>query len=271
MLRDPSMRRFDLHMHSLRSDGKYPPEEVLERCSRAGLDAISLTDHDLLAPFSPGQHEVLGRPLWLIAGAEVSATHEGQEWHLLVYFPGEVPAAFAAFCASQVAERAERYEEAVGRMGFELPTADEQHDRGALSLTRHHLARALVEAGHAKDLRDAFARYAGGRHVVPEMRVQFCDAIRFAREVGGITSWAHPPVAEVDRLLPVFAAAGLHAIEGLRPTLSPKEKRLMRRAAEKRGLFLTAGSDWHGWCGQEPGWFSADQADLKGFLDAMAA
>ncbi len=271
MLRDPSTRRFDLHMHSLRSDGRFSPEEVLERCARGGLDAIALTDHDLTAPFAPGRHDVAGRPLWLIAGAEVSATHEGQELHLLVYFPGAVPQTFLDFSASQIAERAQRYDQAIDQLGMELPRSAEHGQYGALSLTRHHLARALVAGGHAKDLRDAFTRYAGGNHIVPEMSVQFVDAIRFAREAGGITSWAHPSPADVQRLLPTFANAGIHAIEGLRPSLSSAEKRLMRRAAEKHGLFLTAGSDWHGWCGQEPGWFSADQADLAGFLNAMNA
>ena len=38
--------RADLHMHTVYSDGSYSPEELARRCKQAGLQLISMTDHD---------------------------------------------------------------------------------------------------------------------------------------------------------------------------------------------------------------------------------
>ena len=47
----------DLHVHTDCSDGVYSPEEVTEKAARAGLSAISLTDHDTLAAYD-GTHRL---------------------------------------------------------------------------------------------------------------------------------------------------------------------------------------------------------------------
>ena len=40
--------RADLHIHTYYSDGKYSPHEIARRAAEAGLDLISMTDHDSL-------------------------------------------------------------------------------------------------------------------------------------------------------------------------------------------------------------------------------
>ena len=104
---------FDLHMHSDRSDGRFSPEEVLERAVEGGLQVVALTDHDLIGAVDPGLHRIGTRDLHVLAGAEISGTHDGREFHLLVYFPGEPPAGFVDFCSDQVKARARRYDAAV--------------------------------------------------------------------------------------------------------------------------------------------------------------
>lgn len=265
-------RRFDLHLHSTRSDGRLSPEALLAACSAGGLDVVALTDHDLASSLPVGQVEVGGRPITVISGAEVSGVHEGVEQHLLVYFRGEPPASFRAFCAERCRERAARYAEGVERLGLPgLPAPDDEAWRGARALTRQHLAEALVARGHARDLREAFRRYVGDAHpTVPPVSLSFVDAIAVSREAGGLTSWAHPSLARVERHLATFAAAGLHGVEAERPGLSGAERRRLRALARGHGLFVTGGSDWHG--GAVPvGLFAVDRAALGGFLAAFEA
>ena len=267
----PVIRRVDLHMHSDRSDGRYPPDEVLRRAAAGGLDLIALTDHDLPTTLPLGPCEVAGRTIYVLAGAEVSGEHEGAEYHLLVYFDGPVPEAFSAFCRDRARARAERYDAAVSSIGFEeLPSADAAAHDGDRSLTRHHLARALVATGHALDLRDAFRRYAGNQGHVPPFDLSFVDAIRIARETGGFTSWAHPPMSALRDHGATFVAAGLQAIEGIRPSLSGEERRRLRRESERLGVLITGGSDWHGYHDGEPGLFAVDAPTVAPFLRAMA-
>jgi predicted metal-dependent phosphoesterase TrpH len=266
--------RFDLHLHSLRSDGRYPPEEVLRRCARAGLDVIALTDHDLPTALPLGKQVVEGRTITVLAGAEVSGVHEGREHHLLVYFAGEVPQGFRDFCAEQCAARARRYEQARSNLGLPgIEPAHEEARSGQTALTRHHLARQLVDRGHVKNLREAFALYlSGSRGLVPSIELTFPDALRIARAFGGITSWAHPPPTMLPECLPAFVAAGLHGIEGLRPQVTSADRRKYRNAARRYGLMLTGGSDWHGWGDDgDLGLFRVEAHEIPGFIERLRA
>ena len=166
-------RRLDLHMHSTRSDGKLTPDEVLQQCASGGLDVIALTDHDMPPALPWGQHSVAGRTIRVIHGVELSTTHQDTEQHLLVYFPQEMPASFAAFCRQLAIARADRYDTAVQRIGLAgLARADERARRGERALTRTHLSQALVDTGHARTLQQAFDRWTGERAgLVPHVQL----------------------------------------------------------------------------------------------------
>ncbi len=247
-------RRLDLHMHSDRSDGRYPAEEVLRRASLGGLDVIALADHDLPAVLAAGDHVVEGRTVRVLAAAEVSGNHDGREFHLLVYFPGKMPEDFSAFLRHRAALRAKRYDDAISILGVPLPPSDAEAQSGARSLTRHHLFRALMATGTVTE-QEAW-RKLGGSTVVPLIDLTFLDAIRTARAAGAYTSWAHPSLADAQRHVATFAAAGLQALEGIRPTLDRSARNGLKKLAKKHHLALTGGSDWHGWWQGELGQFA---------------
>ncbi len=266
--------RFDLHMHSDRSDGRFSPQEVLARCARGGLDVVALTDHDLGTDLAPGWHTVEDRRVYVLAGAEVSGMHDGREYHLLVYFPGEIPQGFRELCREQCLERAARYQEALRRIDLPgLPEATQPALRGDTALTRLHLARGLVQAGHASHVREAFSRFLAEAHRnVPPLSLPFTDAIRLSRAFGGITSWAHPPLPAVDAHVDALAAAGLQGLEALRPMVTSDERRRYRQVASRLGLFLTGGSDWHGWTEPgDPGLFRVQAREISDFVDVLLA
>jgi 3',5'-nucleoside bisphosphate phosphatase len=264
---------FDLHLHTTRSDGRFSPEEVLERCARGRLDVVALTDHDLATNVAPGPHTIGERTLHVIAGAELSGTQDRREHHLLVYFRGEVPDGFRAFCAAQCRERADRYTRAVEALGLTVAPVPEEALRGDVSVTRYHLARRLWEGGHVGSVREAFARWLGDAHpYVPPLSTTFAEAIRVAREHGGVTSWAHPPVQWLEPMLPGLVAAGLQGLEGYRPMLTSADRRKVREAAKRHGLVLTGGSDWHGWGDEgDLGLFRVQAREIEPFLGLLAA
>ena len=43
------MSRIDLHLHTTHSDGSLPPAEVLALAQKAGVSALAITDHDIVA------------------------------------------------------------------------------------------------------------------------------------------------------------------------------------------------------------------------------
>lgn len=263
--------RVDLHTHSLHSDGKYAPAVVLRRAALGGLNVLAITDHDLPPSLPWGAVRVAGAELRVVHGVEISATHRGTEQHLLVWFPEQMPEAFAAWCRSLCAARAERYAEAVRSIGLDgLSEPTEDAWRGERSLTRYHLASALVEAGHASGLGVAFARWAGeGCGYVPTIRLELRDAIGVAREAGGYTSWAHPDPDQAKVWVAELAAAGLHALEAHRPGLNRAFREDLARLGFKHGLGVTGGSDWHGWVPGALGGFSLPLRSLDGVGQAL--
>lgn len=265
-------RRFDLHLHTSRSDGQHPPDEVLVRCAKGGLDVVAITDHDIAPPFRAGVHEVDGRAIRVIAGVEASGMHDGAELHLLVYFPGDVPDAFRAFTQAQVSARVERYETGRLALEVELPPADAAARSGERALTRHHLARALVAAGACRDIREAFARFLHeGAGNVPKVQVAAGEVIDAAHTSGAVVSWAHPTRDQSQRHLEGLVKLGLDGVEGIRPRASSADRRFFRNAAKRHGLFVTGGSDWHGWYEGEPGLFAVERAEIAAFVERIGA
>lgn len=239
--------RIDLHMHTDRSDGRFPPEEILARALAGRLDVIAVADHDLPNVLTPGIHERGGRQVRVLAAVELSGNHAGRELHLLVYFPGEMPEDFRDFLRARAQARADRYDSALERLQLDdVPRADAAARAGARSLTRHHLFTALKEAGKVKDFRDGYA-LLGGSAIVPLIELAFVDAIRVARAAGGLTSWAHPSLTDAQAWTATFAKAGLQALEGVRPGLNRRTRNGLAQLAETHGLLVTGGSDWHGW------------------------
>lgn len=243
--------RLDLHLHSARSDGRHAPLEVLRRAAAGGLDAVALTDHDV-EPIYGGDLELDGRRLRVIPGAEVSGTHQGRELHLLVWFPGEPSEEARAWLRAGAQARARRYDAAAAKLGLD-PAPPEAH-AGALALTRHHLARAMVAAGRVPHVQHAFPHLGAG--VVPPLERTYLDAIRAAVAFGAVTSWAHPALGDAQRFLADFVRAGLHAVEADRPGLDRPTRNGLRRLAKQHRIGISGGSDWHGWWQGELGTYT---------------
>jgi hypothetical protein len=231
---------------------------------------IALTDHDQVGALPPGDYRFEGRSLRLLAAAELTGTHQGQEQHLLVYFPGEPPTGFLDLCRQQSAERARRYQllrQALNEP--DLAPAPPEAFRGERALTRHHLARELVRLGRAGSLAEAFGGHLhqGGA----SLGTPLVDLIRWSRGWGGLTSWAHPQVQAAEAYLPALTAAGLGGLELHRPLLPEAARRRLRSLARQHGLWVTGGSDWHGWSDPDPGLLELRVGDLADFFDALRA
>jgi len=224
----------------------------------AGLDVIALTDHDLPPVLPAGVRHHNGRQIRLLHGVEISTAYADKELHLLVYFPNEMPSHFVEFCTGLVKARAKRYDEAIDNIGLDgLHKAGSEAYRGEVSLTRTHLARALVAAGHVPTVQSAFDQWLG-RHtkLVPRVTISFQEAVVMAKEAGGFTSWAHPDLEDTKKWLAGFADMGLDAIEVFRPSMGRMARDRLISLAHKHGVFMTGGSDYHGGSNRPLGSFS---------------
>ncbi len=123
---------------------------------------------------------------------------------------------------------------------------------GQGAVGRPHIARALVEAGHARDVSDAFDRLIGeGRPAyLPSGRMSIEDAIRLVREAGGEVALAHSqlPARPLDlaHVLPPLREAGLTGLEVYHSEHDAAATEMLRRVASREGLWWCGGSDFHG-------------------------
>jgi len=243
----------DLHLHTTASDGHCTPAELLARAHEAGLTIVAVTDHDTVTAV-PGAIEAARRlGMRCLPGIELSTETDGTDVHVLGYFLDPGAPELDRFLSDRRLSRIERVRVMAGRLaGLGCPIDVERLLREAesrldLSIGRPQVARALVEAGHARDISDGFDRFlAVGRPAhVPHNAATPADAIRMINAAGGLASIAHPGVLGRDDLIEEFAAAGLSAIEAYYPDHSADETARYLDLARRLGLGVTGGSDYH--------------------------
>lgn len=240
----------DLHTHSTASDGVLAPAAVVEAAHAAGLAAVALTDHDSVAGLTEARAAGERLGVRVVAGAELSAYVDREEIHLLALHIdqyGVIADELARFRDDRVA-RAERMVEKLRRLGVDVSMDDVLREAGGGAVGRPHVARAVVAAGGAADVREAFDRFLGdGRPAnVEKPRLDARDAIGLAHAAGGIAVWAHPGQAGRRDKVEPLAAAGLDGLEVLHPRHSGEDMSRLSALAEHFGLVTSGGSDWHG-------------------------
>jgi len=244
--------RLDLHVHSTASDGAWSPEAVVRGAADGALDVIAITDHDTVAAFATA--ESIGRELkvQVIPAVEVSSTHRDRDVHVLGYFIDPDAPAMKAHAERAVRRREERMHEMLGRLGaqgidvaYAAVEAAAGPDRVVIG--RPHLARALVTAGHASSVPDAFNSLIGDHSpaFVPTHLLTPVQAVELLLAAAGVPIWAHPPGDLVDELLPDLVRAGLRGLEVYRPRHAPAKILRYEGICRSSRLLVSGGSDWH--------------------------
>jgi predicted metal-dependent phosphoesterase TrpH len=261
--------RIDLHSHSSVSDGTQPPADVVARAAAAGLDVLALTDHDTTAGLAEAAAH-LPPGLTLVPGMELSCAADGSGVHLLAYLFDPDHPELAAELRRIREDRVLRAEAMVHRLraaGVDVtwervcaiaeaaPDPDGARGSAASVIGRPHVARAIVEAGAAADVQDAFDTWigSGGPAFVARYALDPVWAVGLVRAAGGVCVLAHPARSEgtltgavPEELAARMAAAGLGGIEADHPSHDADEAERWRAAADRLGLVVTGSSDDHG-------------------------
>ncbi|HEY5087598.1 MAG TPA: PHP domain-containing protein [Gemmatimonadaceae bacterium] len=243
-------RYVDLHAHSTASDGAVSPAELVESAKRADLQAIAITDHDTIA----GNDEAVATGarvgIRVVRGCELSAYDGDFEVHLLTLHirdAGAIRPSLEGFQRERV-DRGHAIVERLVRAGAPVSIEAVLAEAAGGALGRPHIARALINAGHAADHRDAFDRFlgAGRAAYVPKPRLDIADAIGLAHSCGALAVWAHPGREGTRERLTRLAAHGLDGVEVRHPGHTPLDVDRLLRLARELDLVPSGGSDWHG-------------------------
>lgn len=256
----PGPSTVDLHAHTRRSDGVLEPADLVRAAAACGVTALALTDHDTLA----GYREVVASDaipvgLELIAGIEINAIVREEiglwegELHILGFGMDTDDQAFEAALVAQRGRRAERFARTVRRLAELGMPIDAQLETLASgpddALGRPIVGRALVAAGFATSVEDAFRRLIGrgGPGYIPRDGLGPHEAIRAIRAAGGLPVLAHFSEAPTRTpLLQELIDVGLAGLEVYYRTFDRPTTAAMTDLAARLGLLATGGTDYHG-------------------------
>jgi predicted metal-dependent phosphoesterase TrpH len=234
----------------------------MRQAQTVGLQCIALTDHDSLAGIEEAKTAAGELGIALIAGVELSVRDaEGLEDHLLGFFVDPEAASLQAYLSELQQQRlqmAEQTIQALERLGLAVSRERVNELAKGAVVTRPHIARAMVEAGHVQSETEAFDKYLGsGKPAAPPRPSPTpATAIAAIKQAGGVASLAHPVFSQnsdaAERLqnlrprVEAMVQAGLQAMECHYPDSTAEITAELLNLAERCSLIATGGSDFHG-------------------------
>lgn len=250
----------DLHMHTSCSDGLLTPEELVEAAKKAGLSYISITDHDtvdgLCQLYEAGLYPQKG--IRIIPGIEFSAHHDNSEIHILGYNIDIYNKELRDRLNDIVEARWTRFSTMVEKLqglGYDISETEVlQIADGSTSISRSHIAQALVSKGYFPTVRETFDQVLekGRAAYVTHYRLELEEIIDLIKISGGTPVLAHPGLIHDDELVENLLKNGIEGIEAIYPRHSAEDIERYLAMAEKYHLLVTGGSDFHGIIGRQP-------------------
>ena len=253
------MEFIDLHTHSTASDGTLRPGELFMLAREIKLAAVALTDHDTVSGLDEFLASAVDHPeCEAIPGVEVACTFLSREIHIVGLFINPASPELSGFLENARQERLRRNRDLLVKLallGYKLdPEMAVFGGRPLENLGRPHFAAALIEHYNFSHPREVFDKLLGRSRpaYIPRKLPDPRDAIKAIHDSGGIAVWAHPVRREANerawltRGARKLAAMGLDGIEGYYSMFSSTETAMVTETAERYGLALSGGSDFHG-------------------------
>lgn len=248
-----------MHVHTRASDGVLSPAEVVSEAVRARLRAIGIVDHDTLAGIYSAEHAGERTGVEVIPGVELGCDFHGAEVHIIGYYPDRTSDELASaleFLREERYIRLKRMLDTLSALGFPIDPERVLEIAGGGVPGRPHVAAAMVENGYVGSTGEAFRLFlaAGCPAYVPRLRLSPEETMHVLTGASSVPVLAHPgslkwerdPEEMFRRLMEILVRSGLRGIEAYHPLHSPEDADRYVRLAERMGLLVTGGSDFHG-------------------------
>ena len=252
------IRNLDLHMHSSVSDGTDTPEELLEKVKAAGLELFALTDHDEVKGYTRIAAARRAEDPRVLSGAEFSCRDGQGKYHILGYGfdPNSegIRRVLEEGHQLRLSKLQQRLDFLKETWGFSFTEEELETLKTMDSPGKPHIGNLMVRHGYAATREEAIKEYIDKLHL-PAAYVLPETAIRGILEGGGIPVLAHPAFGsgnelilgkDMDQRLRRLMDFGLRGVEAFYSGFSRKLRQEILSFAEKYGLLVTAGSDYHG-------------------------
>ncbi len=252
------IKKIDLHMHTVISDGTDTPAEIIEKVRNAGIELFSVTDHDAIEACSMIREILTADDPLFISGIEFSCKDEFGKYHILGYGYDASASAIRSIVEKGHAMRLKKTWERLKKLKTVFGFSFEKNDIRKLFENNNpgkpHIANLMVKYGYVNSITQAFEEYLK-QISIPSVHIRPENAITAILESGGIPVLAHPSYGsgdeeilgdDMDERLQRLIGFGLQGVEAYYSGFPAKLRNEILGFAEKYDLYVTAGSDYHG-------------------------
>lgn len=261
--------KYDLHSHTIASDGKLSAQELIDRAIERNIDVLAITDHDTVAAIKDAQYYLCfldniddvqlpqtgtfsTSKLHLVSGIEISTLWNNREIHIVglnIDPSNDNLLELIKFQKTKRDERATLISRKLNELGISF---DISEFIGNKSVTRAHLAKKIIELGYAKDNKQAFKKYLGkgGKAYIKPNWCSMQNAIDVIHAAGGEAVLAHPTRYDLSKkklreLAFEFKNLNGDAIEIAFSQQPQNERQNLATLAKENELKTSQGSDFH--------------------------
>ena len=267
----PAENKYDLHVYSSFShDGELEVEDLLKRAHAAGIQVLSICDHNCVKANTLAEKLAPMYNIQYIPGINIDCQYEGKNVRLLGYYINSNDDRFIQIeyenLAKEKAVSARRIQLFEEFTGFKVNTekltrynrfqviSEEMIARDILSNAEYRKTKLLAPylTGSKKDRpitnfrNDFFAK--GAPAYVPIVHPQAKDMISLIHACGGVAVLAHPMKSLKDDkdLLEALLQEGVDGMEIFTPYHTTSDMKYLIPLAKKYQLDITEGSEYHG-------------------------
>lgn len=246
------MIKCDLHTHSICSDGRFTPKEVIKLAKDRNLDFIALTDHDTVSGLDEATIVAKKLNINFIPGIELSTEYNGESIHILGFFTSEdyknkELIDFLDEIKEKRISRAYKIVENLKKFHNINLDINKVLANGEDTIARPHIAKAIIDAGYNYDFEYIFNNFIGNNcpAYLPSTKISTEEGVKLLKKYKALVFLAHPILIKktpLDELLNLDFD-GLEAVY-YRNTKEDTIKFL--NVAKEKNLYISCGSDCHG-------------------------
>ena len=244
--------RVDLHLHTTASDGRWPPEQLIDNVRRAGIGFFAVTDHDSLGSLAETADLVRGSGLRFLPGVELSSQVNGQIYHLLAFGFDLENKALGELASTNNARLADSGDEAI-RLLVDMGQQVSLEEYASYSWDRRRGGwkglNFLIDQGICSDVHEYFRMFDQIGHPQAEFP-QVDQVVDCVQQASGVVVLAHPGASFYNGLdrerLDLLVEMGVGGLECFSFHHDEVATRGFLQYCRSRDLLVTGGSDCHG-------------------------
>lgn len=239
----------DLHAHTTFSDGTSTPSEVVFAYKKAGVQIMSITDHDTLEALPQAAELAKKAGILFVPGVEISSS-EHDHLHILGYNIDPQNKLLNEALAQNRENRNIRAKKIIKNLqeaGIDI-TEEDVFKLVKNVASRAHIADAIRNKKITSSRQEAFRKFLipGKPGYVPNEGFSVCEVISLIKQAGGKAFMAHLGIVQEFWNFPAWVNSGLDGIEVYYPSHKQSMRDTLLTLVKKYNLLISAGSDHHG-------------------------